>query len=479
MSISPDLVRDSTLSKTSLPLSQSVPISRPSEFQHQLPPASPGLRGLKLDLSLIWIKFRGSSKAAGAQPRPDACRLKGRQIIHYWVIVGQGLDSEGSAPRKSTSRFGRGFLVPYTPSGGEWRRSEVIIPQPKMYGIFGYETITMFRGQLDSLSQGSASFRVGLGSPWLAGYTDVMQISVDQSIRQRISLSSSKPQPAYDEVSARLYRLSEPNPATATKRQYYKLFSTANQCLLVKMSKKCHFVPLLLLSSSEYIQNPTQRHNYQKSVNSTHPGKHACRSTNPTHFTIGNTVLKSSGNPTQFRETQHTARPLWLVAIDPLPSFLLPTFSPLQHHAMVELEAILMRLPDTVLEHFRDEAHPSTFHSMQANVLELFLTNFTTKHPQSFSDTAWVNLDDLKEWLCQQADLNHLLHTAISPNDISSNAYECPSVGLNPWSSSGMDANFGDAMFYPYHPVNFYVFEPTLGILRASVTFFQSCFGEE
>ncbi|KAJ7737011.1 hypothetical protein B0H14DRAFT_2638830 [Mycena olivaceomarginata] len=87
----------------------------------------------------------------------------------------------------------------------------------------------MFQGRLDSLSQGSASFHVGLGSPWLAGYTDVMQISVDQSIRQRISLSSSKPQPAYDEVSARLYRLSEPNSATATKRQYYKLFSTANQ----------------------------------------------------------------------------------------------------------------------------------------------------------------------------------------------------------------------------------------------------------
>ncbi|KAJ7339803.1 hypothetical protein DFH08DRAFT_812187 [Mycena albidolilacea] len=82
--------------------------------------------------------------------------------------------------------------------------------------------ITTFRGRLDSLSQGSAS-------PWLAGYTDVIQISVDQSIRRRISLSSSKPQLAYDEVSARLYRLSELNPATATKWQYYKSFSAANQ----------------------------------------------------------------------------------------------------------------------------------------------------------------------------------------------------------------------------------------------------------
>ncbi|KAJ7722481.1 hypothetical protein B0H14DRAFT_3170164 [Mycena olivaceomarginata] len=91
---------------------------------------------------------------------------------------------------------------------------------------------TTFRGRLDSLSQGSASFRVGSGSPWLMGYTDVMQISVDQSIRRRISLSSSKPQPAYDEVSARLHRLSEPSPAAATKRQYYKLLSAANQTLV-------------------------------------------------------------------------------------------------------------------------------------------------------------------------------------------------------------------------------------------------------
>ncbi|KAJ7858393.1 hypothetical protein B0H14DRAFT_2577804 [Mycena olivaceomarginata] len=70
--------------------------------------------------------------------------------------------------------------------------------------------------------------KTGLGSPWLAGYTGIMQISVDQC-RQRISLSSSKPQPAYNKVSAWLYRLSEPNPAAATKRQYYKSFSAANQ----------------------------------------------------------------------------------------------------------------------------------------------------------------------------------------------------------------------------------------------------------
>ncbi|KAJ7824222.1 hypothetical protein B0H14DRAFT_2597358 [Mycena olivaceomarginata] len=86
--------------------------------------------------------------------------------------------------------------------------------------------LATFWGRLDSLSQGSASFCVGSGSPWLVGYTDVMQISVD---RCRISLGSSKPQPAYGEVLARLYWLSEPNPAAAMKRQYYKSFSAANQ----------------------------------------------------------------------------------------------------------------------------------------------------------------------------------------------------------------------------------------------------------
>jgi hypothetical protein len=48
--------------------------------------------------------------------------------------------------------------------------------------------------------------------------------------------------------------------------------------------------------------NPTQRHNYQKSVNPTHPGKPARRSANPTHFAASNTVFRKSdtipGNPT-------------------------------------------------------------------------------------------------------------------------------------------------------------------------------------
>jgi hypothetical protein len=61
----------------------------------------------------------------------------------------------------------------------------------------------------------------------------------------------------------------------------------------------------------------------------------------------------------------------------------------------------LTRLPDTVLEQFRDEARPLTFHSMQADVLQSFPTNFRIKHPQLLSDAAWVDLDDLQEWLRQ------------------------------------------------------------------------------
>ncbi|KAJ7346148.1 hypothetical protein DFH08DRAFT_809984 [Mycena albidolilacea] len=128
---------------------------------------------------------------------------------------------------------------------------------------------------------------------------------------------------------------------------------------------------------------------------------------------------------------------------------------------MAELEVILTCLPNTVLEQFWDEAHSSTFHSMQTNVLQPFPTNFTTKHPQSLSDTAWVDPDDLKEWL--------------RPNDSCCGFHPMP-MNVPPVR---MDANFGNAMFGPYHPVNFYVFEPTLGILQASVTLVESHQGGE
>ncbi|KAJ6597858.1 hypothetical protein B0H10DRAFT_1959723 [Mycena sp. CBHHK59/15] len=98
---------------------------------------------------------------------------------------------------------------------------------------------------------------------------------------------------------------------------------------------------------------------------------------------------------------------------------------------MAELEALLTRLPDT------------------AENLQSFPTNFRTKHPQLFSDTAWVDLDDLKEWLGHREDLNHLLYPTISETNV-------PPIVVDPRSSSGMDGNFGDVTFDPYHPANFY-----------------------
>jgi hypothetical protein len=56
------------------------------------------------------------------------------------------------------------------------------------------------------------------------------------------------------------------------------------------------------LNLKEYIQNPTQRHNCQISVNPTHPGKPARGSANPTYFAASETVFRKSDtipeNPT-------------------------------------------------------------------------------------------------------------------------------------------------------------------------------------
>ncbi|KAJ7221161.1 hypothetical protein C8J57DRAFT_1594070 [Mycena rebaudengoi] len=54
-----------------------------------------------------------------------------------------------------------------------------------------------------------------------------------------------------------------------------------------------------------------------------------------------------------------------------------------------------------------------TFHSMQADVPQSLTTKSGTKNAQLFSDTAWVDLDDLQGWLCQR-DLDHLLDPTIS-----------------------------------------------------------------
>ncbi|KAJ7925403.1 hypothetical protein B0H13DRAFT_2314617 [Mycena leptocephala] len=82
-------------------------------------------------------------------------------------------------------------------------------------------------------------------------------------------------------------------------------------------------------------------------------------------------------------------------------------FPPPQHRAMAELEALLMRLPDT------------------------------------------VDIEDLNGWLRQRADLNHLLEPTISEMAVRP-------VGLDPRLSSGMDANFGNASFDLY-PVDGYL----------------------
>jgi hypothetical protein len=51
---------------------------------------------------------------------------------------------------------------------------------------------------------------------------------------------------------------------------------------------------------------------------------------------------------------------------------------------------------------------------MQADVPQSFTAKFRTKNTQLFSDTAWVDLDDLQGWLRQRGDLDHLLDPTIS-----------------------------------------------------------------
>ncbi|KAJ7257790.1 hypothetical protein C8J57DRAFT_1234933 [Mycena rebaudengoi] len=75
---------------------------------------------------------------------------------------------------------------------------------------------------------------------------------------------------------------------------------------------------------------------------------------------------------------------------------------------------------------------------MQADVPQSFTANFMTKNVQLFSDTAWVDLDDLQAWLCRRGDLDHLLDPTISERNF-------PPVGLDPRSLYGMDGTFGES----------------------------------
>ncbi|KAJ7804755.1 hypothetical protein B0H14DRAFT_3485882 [Mycena olivaceomarginata] len=97
---------------------------------------------------------------------------------------------------------------------------------------------------------------------------------------------------------------------------------------------------------------------------------------------------------------------------------------------MAELEALLMRLPDTS-----------------------FSTNFRAKHPQLFSDTAWVDIEDLKKWLRQRArsepplGTNHQRDASIysgpgSEGDyFGASGFSTPSSGLDLFDGNAYDPN--------------------------------------
>ncbi|KAJ7208667.1 hypothetical protein GGX14DRAFT_395817 [Mycena pura] len=162
-------------------------------------------------------------------------------------------------------------------------------------------------------------------------------------------------------------------------------------------------------------------------------------SAEPTHSSRNPTT---SGHPTR----GYRSLALDAVTVDPA-LFFLPTFSPPQRRAMAELAALLTRLPDTVLNQFRDAARPRpfTFHSTPADVSQSFTANFRTKNAQLFFDTAWVDLDDLRAWLRQRGDLDHLRDPTISERNFSP-------VGLDPRSLYGIDGTFGDTTF-DFYPV--------------------------
>ncbi|KAJ7240034.1 hypothetical protein C8J57DRAFT_1562997 [Mycena rebaudengoi] len=87
------------------------------------------------------------------------------------------------------------------------------------------------------------------------------------------------------------------------------------------------------------------------------------------------------------------------------------------------LAALLTRLPNKVLEQFCDAS---------------FTAKFRAKNAQLFSDTAWVDLDDLQGWRRQQGDLDHLLDPTISERNFppvpSSSGKKHPKCKPNPRS---------------------------------------------
>ncbi|KAJ7114430.1 hypothetical protein C8R44DRAFT_795618 [Mycena epipterygia] len=93
---------------------------------------------------------------------------------------------------------------------------------------------------------------------------------------------------------------------------------------------------------------------------------------------------------------------------------------------MAALAALLARLPDTVLEQFRDAS---------------FTANFRMRNAQLFSGTSWVDLDDLLAWLRQRGDMDLLDLDSILPFD--------------PRSMDGVDMSIQNAAFDGYPAVGF------------------------
>ncbi|KAJ7467283.1 hypothetical protein B0H11DRAFT_2284421 [Mycena galericulata] len=93
---------------------------------------------------------------------------------------------------------------------------------------------------------------------------------------------------------------------------------------------------------------------------------------------------------------------------------------------MAALTALLVHLPDTILEQFRDAS---------------FTANFRMRNAQLFSGTSWVDLNDLLAWLRQRGDMDLLDLDSILP--------------FNPRSMDGADVSIQNAVFDGYPAVGF------------------------
>ncbi|KAJ7470106.1 hypothetical protein B0H11DRAFT_2041417, partial [Mycena galericulata] len=107
---------------------------------------------------------------------------------------------------------------------------------------------------------------------------------------------------------------------------------------------------------------------------------------------------------------------------------------------MAALAALLVHLPDTVLEQFRDAS---------------FTANFRMRNAQLFSGTSWVDLDDLLAWLRQRVgiDLDSILPfdpRSMDGADVSiqNTAFDgYPAVGFDDTRSATPSSGYS----YPYN----------------------------